>query len=448
MWRLNQIFCLVGVILTASSFFLFYWSTINLNSSNASKEQQQQQQWSESATANEIQTRKQRPMHVLDLESNTTDKNSSVDYNRTLTLLVHLSGELGNHLSLLANAYLVQRYVERELPGVTIHMVGVHQNAPKWKTAGQDLKLCFNKFANFHLEGGIWENDDDDNNHPHHHDYSFREIRERRKIWLGKNTSLLVNVLTPLQIQFLKSLLDQQARGDPQAPPIPPLLLHHTTTTTTTQYSLPYLVAKRFAQPQEILENATIYQEIRSLFEFNHRNCCREKAQPDEMVWHFRNFATDIQRPAVLQQHLELSPLDTARILLLPDSPQDNNNRSRIPKQIAIISRFTNEELDHYVEALQQRQQHSQGQIRVLRGQTGVQDFCLALSAFYLVGMTTSTYALWAGILGNATTVRWYSVDPSKALSSWQQKQLAHVIQGREFWIEVYGGKSPKYKNI
>ena len=77
------------------------------------------------------------------------------NYNRTLTLLVRLSGELCNHLALLANAYRMKRYVEHHIPGLTLQMIGEHQSHDKWIHAYRDLTQCFVNFHQFDFLGGI-----------------------------------------------------------------------------------------------------------------------------------------------------------------------------------------------------------------------------------------------------------------------------------------------------
>jgi hypothetical protein len=76
--------------------------------------------------------------------------------------------------------------------------------------------------------------------------------------------------------------------------------------------------------------------------------------------------------------------------------------------KVAITSRFFSDPtVQTYVDALTSRGI----QVRVIQGQTGVEDFCFLLSARKeLVGCAVSTYAIWAGYLGNADKVRLYSL--------------------------------------
>jgi hypothetical protein len=96
----------------------------------------------------------------------------------------------------------------------------------------------------------------------------------------------------------------------------------------------------------------------------------------------------------------ELSPNKTANELF---------RNLKAGDKIAITSRFISDpKVNAYVDALTSRGI----QVRVIEGQTGVEDFCFLLSARKeLVGFAESSYAAWAGYLGNANKVRLYSVD-------------------------------------
>ena len=76
--------------------------------------------------------------------------------------------------------------------------------------------------------------------------------------------------------------------------------------------------------------------------------------------------------------------------------------------KVAITSRRITSDTMEYATALQQRG----FTVRVLSNQSDVADFCFLLKAQKeLVGMSRSTYILWAAILGNATKSRLYSID-------------------------------------
>ena len=211
-----------------------------------------------------------------------------------------------------------------------------------------------------------------------------------------------------------------------------------------------------------VLRDWKLYQELRQWFQIklDSPHCCQERAEHDEIVFHFRNFVTEIHMDKfrTLHDFIELSPNDTAEYLfglhhypLLLDNDGDgsddfsdrgrrknnnhnntsvdsvsnhnnintttNNNNKHFPRKIALISRFSETATPHVV-ALQ----NHGWQVRLIQKQSGIQDFCFALSARReLVGVRKSTYAQWAGLLGNSSQVRWYQV--SQTLSQPQQPQ-------------------------
>jgi hypothetical protein len=95
----------------------------------------------------------------------------------------------------------------------------------------------------------------------------------------------------------------------------------------------------------------------------------------------------------------ELSPNQTAHDLFGHLNPGD---------KVAIVSRFGIEHVQQYVDALEDRGL----QVRLIEGQSGVQDFCFLMRAQKeMVGLAISTYFMWAALLGDCRTVTAYSVD-------------------------------------
>jgi hypothetical protein len=76
--------------------------------------------------------------------------------------------------------------------------------------------------------------------------------------------------------------------------------------------------------------------------------------------------------------------------------------------KVAMTSRYHNDETKLYVQALEARGL----QVRVVTGQSGMQDFCFLVKAQKeLVGNAISTYCKWAALLGDATIARLYITD-------------------------------------
>jgi hypothetical protein len=130
----------------------------------------------------------------------------------------------------------------------------------------------------------------------------------------------------------------------------------------------------------------------------------------------------------------ELSPNKTATLLLGHLKQQEVGGAAA---KVAITTRIHNPRVQDYVHALEEleledttttettntntqeekgdvhRRRHRGGlKVRVVAGQSGVQDFCFLLSAEKeLVGSVTSTYVRWAAILGKAKVAKLYLHD-------------------------------------
>jgi FkbM family methyltransferase len=95
----------------------------------------------------------------------------------------------------------------------------------------------------------------------------------------------------------------------------------------------------------------------------------------------------------------ELGPEQTARDLFGHLKPGS---------KVAIVSRFSKEHTQLYIDALERRGL----QVRFVTGQSGVQDFCFLVSAQKeIVGPAGSTYFVWASYLSNSTQIIAYSLD-------------------------------------
>ncbi len=89
-------------------------------------------------------------------------------------------------------------------------------------------------------------------------------------------------------------------------------------------------------------------------------------------------------------------------------------------KKVAIATRIYNEKAQAYFEVLSKEGWTP----RVVHNQTGTQDFCFLQHANHLIGGIRSTFAMWAGLLGNASRFTLYSINCTETLAALGEKEV------------------------
>ncbi len=189
------------------------------------------------------------------------DRNDQPPQFWNISIVVQLSGELGNHLSKLAFGYAIQRRLWDHY-AIPSHLVLQHQSSRKWIQARQDVQKCFPQFRSMDFTQG--------------NTLEFQERLSEQQKWLGnENSSKLVlsNLIHSHEVEekliFLKSLLEQSS----------PITKNHG---STNNISLPFLYAQSFASWEYI---DTYYHGLKRLFAFDDDACCRELPKPEEYVF-------------------------------------------------------------------------------------------------------------------------------------------------------------------
>ncbi len=318
---------------------------------------------------------------------------------RNITLIVQLRGELGNQLSVLANARITQLLARAKYPHIHIQLIGQHQYDTKWTKGRDDLINCFsNAFHDFDFEGGT-------------HNEEFRIVQNLQQAWLNVGErNQLSNVR---RFHFLDSLLLQQEKNqdDRRNTSIPQL------PSSVSKYSLPYLTAASFSWI-DCLRNEGYYNEMRQWLQFNMKKCCNSnvRSNDNDIVFHYRNFANELRNSKLKGQSIfvEIPPHIAANVAFAAANTRDNttavNNHTTVVKvpNIAITSRFETG-TDQYVAAFSAQNITSH---YVSGQQSGVEGFCYILQAQNeIFGSYQSTYYRWAALLGNATRSRFYMME-------------------------------------
>jgi hypothetical protein len=302
-----------------------------------------------------------------------------------LTIVINLSGEMGNHLSKLAYGYSVKWMLQEEY-NITTHVILRHQASNKWVKAAENVQRCFTATRSWSFEEGNTD------------EFDFRDGQQKE--WMGENHQYFsfsptcndegcIRQHTDLMIKsIIKDWDDSPTIGD-----------HY-------NISLPFIFSDGYATVGYF--NDRYASRIAELFHFDEGSpeCCAARADPDESVFHIRNFLVEMPRKGKRRGYEELSPSKVAHELF---------GHLEAGEKVAFTSRTSSEFVSNYTAALNARGL----QVRIIEGQNPTQDFCFLMSARKdFAGFSMSSYAVWAAYLGKATQSRLYSVKSPDRIAS------------------------------
>jgi hypothetical protein len=431
------------------------------------------------------------------------DDDNNHKNNLVVTLLVGLSGEFGNHLQKLARAYGIVQLAYQEYH-ITMQIVLQQQQQQRRRRSDvatststtipnmvlmgkaistqKHLQQCFDSMKTLDFGLGYQlrlikqqqqqqrVNPDDDDHHPEFHFLDKTSISLEGENW----NDLRINL--EKLAQYL--MMVPKSKDDTA-----PLLKHQTVNnsnnssnavTTEIHYhmhdppSAPMVVVETNSIQEDNFLVDRYYDAIRQQFlVLNETSCGCSRLRhgnndhiiypdPDESVFHYRGFATEMPKAYRTKGYQELSPYKIAYQLF---------GNLQAGDKIALVGRFVNQETktrttissanhnlttntntttttttattQQIVTALQSR-----GLIvRVITGGDVGQDFCfLQRAQKELVGMARSTFVKWAFLLGNASMTRLYLVDSplmQKAMGSPKQnntKQQQQEEEKKDWW--------------
>jgi hypothetical protein len=310
---------------------------------------------------------------------------TGLNWTESATIVVQLSGEMANNLQHIAHGVGLQLWLKEQfdIPSNVIlrHFVGPNNRAPKpkWKSARNDILQCFPSLKNWDFTAG--------------NSKEFTQRQSQQKTWLGERTDRMfgmINGQTSAEIEsglvLLKGILKHPSSSKPVVE-------------DDATIRLPYLYSESL-DVYPLLDR--YYENFRQLFQIDPA-CCAQRPLPDESVFHFRNFQSELPGTRAHDMGFdELSPNKTAHELFVASTT------TNITTGVAITTRIHNAASRAYVQALQNRGIPA----RLVTDQTGPQDFCfLASTQKELVANARSTFGTWAGLIGNSTSLRWYHVD-------------------------------------
>mmetsp|Transcript_45114 Transcript_45114/g.109777 ORF Transcript_45114/g.109777 Transcript_45114/m.109777 type:complete len:604 (+) Transcript_45114:185-1996(+) len=367
------------------------------------------------ARENQIQQKqkqRQKSSNPNSRSSNDDDDHSSNDNTPVVSVVVSLSGELGNNLHHLAHGIGLQEWLRQEFD-VESNIVIRHHKVGKWKKAYDDIQTCFPILAEWDFTAG--------------NSKQFDRLEKLQKEWLNDRHDQVIALVNSGNLTNVRQGLYRLAKN----------ILHDTTrpniTTTTTTLRVPFIVSLTILDAFPVIDRH--FDTIRRIFAYNHSNpeCCALFPTRDETVFHFRNYFSEL--PDIKAYNMgfaELSPNKTAYELFgsVPEptatqgvetetsttiasrkaaAPELMSSSSRptmtmTPRlspgdKVSVLSRIPNK----YARAYAERLNGVWGTNATLLsyGQSGLQDFCYMMHARHeLVGNGRSTFLFWAAALG------------------------------------------------
>jgi hypothetical protein len=326
---------------------------------------------------------------------------------KPLTLVILLSGEMGNQLSKIAHGYGMKWILEEDY-NITTRIVLQHQPNLKWVRARWSVVTCFPQTSSWDFAEGNTE------------EFNVRHSQQRK--WLGDDVTEILTVKDCNFESCLRQAFETLVNviNNSSRPAIP----------DNANITLPFLQSNTYGNVGYI--NDRFYERLLDLFQYDQLkpDCCKERAMPNDVVLHIRGFLVEMPRQGKKWGFEELSPNKTVHELLGHLKPNDT---------VAIVSRFPTK-LDGYVEAMRD----AGLKVRVLNSLSGEQSFCFLLSAEReIAGYSMSTFATWAAYLTNATRSRlYYLISPERSARGFvTDYNFVNPILKKKLSLHVYNSE-------
>jgi hypothetical protein len=295
--------------------------------------------------------------------------------NNPVSLVIQLSGELGNQLGKLAYGYGLKWILEEDY-NTSSKVIMRHQvPSKKWIRAWASMESCFPKFRGFDPAGGNTK--------------EFEVRQKETKEWLGDKYHSFARCGAEACIREGLQKFVRNLSNTTHPPPEMPV---------NAKITQPFLYADTITLLSYITDR--FYDRLIDLFEFdlNNPNCCDStRAQPNETVLHTRGFTAEMPKAGIKMGFEELSPNKTANELL--------SNHQRGDK-IVVLGRFAKFGQE-YVDSMLAVGLDA----RFVETRNGELSFCFLMSGQdETVAYSSSSFGIWAAYLGNASKARLYSL--------------------------------------
>eukprot|EP00980_Cylindrotheca_fusiformis_P010137 scaffold2253_cov119-Cylindrotheca_fusiformis.AAC.12 len=317
--------------------------------------------------------------------NNLPTKNVILSETQPVLIATKLSAEMGNHLFRIANGRCVKHLVEERFGLQTKFFI-----VPNNQKNAKPTKQAFPNLALHMPEKRIMDD--------------IEKAHELQAKWINElindNRLDLTNVQVPtiLSERFcsykhcyddLLNLMNQLLQMD----------MRPTAPIGDTNITLPLVYVDKFIE--EYCWDL-ISDKIMPFFKFDEDAFCNQVPDPDESVFHLRNYRAEVSEKTVLRLAFEeADPTMAAKVLFADSKPGD---------KVAIVSRFQ-AHTDKYIKAFRDIKGMK---ARYIKGQTGLQDFCfLYKTQKELVVSARSTFGTWAAFFGETKRGRIYSLSSS-----------------------------------
>eukprot|EP00590_Aulacoseira_subarctica_P009590 CAMPEP_0172429944 /NCGR_PEP_ID=MMETSP1064-20121228/52502_1 /TAXON_ID=202472 /ORGANISM="Aulacoseira subarctica , Strain CCAP 1002/5" /LENGTH=363 /DNA_ID=CAMNT_0013175677 /DNA_START=246 /DNA_END=1337 /DNA_ORIENTATION=+ len=356
-------------------------------------------------------------------------------------LVVYLTGELGNHLLKIASGKIMQlRALEDGRFNFTLRYLS--QGLPKSSVAIKEVHKCFSKhFSLDKVNLKEWEENT----------YRWKQIVQNQATIVESyftdwdDPSYASKMLTierheifeDLTIESIHSTLNhlEDVINRMKNPDAYPLIYQKESAAQGERQqnvkgidslSLPFLLIDAWP-PNSLWDR--YWNDLHELLTFNEKECCKERPDVDETVLHIRGFTNELSAWGDTIGFRELSPNQTAYQFL---------GHLKSGEKVAIIGRPSEEELQHFTQALRDRGL----QVRFVKGHTGTEDFCFLKTATKeIAGNEKSTFFRNAALLSDtvkSVTISCFHYPPTNVCDTKIKNFANNILTKKSFVMKIF----------